>query len=105
MHIAYAQGSSEQMGVEQPAPQQVVTVAQARVNTYSFTFHRIEARDVIGIIADIAPVKIVVADNVRRDNKPVNLKNVTWEQALDAVAKIYNLSVQRQGNVVTVTQK
>ena len=58
--------------------------------------------DLFRLLADVGHVSIVVSDEVK-GTLTLRLKHVPWEQALEVIATIKHLGVERTGSVVTVT--
>jgi type IV pilus assembly protein PilQ len=67
----------------------------------TFTFQDIPVRSVLSLIADVAELNIVVADNVT-GNITLRLTNVPWDQALDIVLDARNLDKRSNGNVIWI---
>ncbi|NND45066.1 MAG: type IV pilus secretin PilQ family protein [Xanthomonadales bacterium] len=86
-----------------PAPEEL-TFYEDRTYTGSrvtFNFQDIPVRSVLQLIADVADLNIVVADNVR-GNLTLRLTNVPWDQALDIVLDARNLDKRTNGNVIWI---
>jgi len=58
----------------------------------NLSFQAAEVRSVIRFLADYGHVNVVVAPNVT-GNVTINLRNVTWKQALEIIGRTYNLAV------------
>ncbi|MDX1459702.1 MAG: type IV pilus secretin PilQ [Xanthomonadales bacterium] len=67
----------------------------------TFNFQDIPVRSVLQLIADVADINIVVADNVV-GNLTLRLTNVPWDQALDIVLDARNLDKRVNGNVMWI---
>ena len=67
----------------------------------TFTFQDIPVRSVLALIADVADMNIVVADNVA-GSITLRLTNVPWDQALDIVLDARNLDKRTNGNVIWI---
>lgn len=67
----------------------------------TFNFQDIPVRSVLQLIADVADLNIVVADNVA-GNLTLRLTNVPWDQALDIVLDSRNLDKRQNGNVIWI---
>jgi len=67
----------------------------------SLSFQRIDVRAVLQIIADIADVNMVVADNVAGE-VTLELKDVPWDQALNIILRTQGLGMRQIGNVISV---
>ncbi|MFT5138571.1 MAG: type IV pilus assembly protein PilQ [Lysobacterales bacterium] len=67
----------------------------------TFNFQDIPVRSVLQLIADVADLNIVVADNVS-GSLTLRLTNVPWDQALDIVLDARNLDKRSNGNVIWI---
>jgi type IV pilus assembly protein PilQ len=67
----------------------------------TFNFQDIPVRSVLQLIADVADLNIVVADNVV-GNLTLRLTNVPWDQALDIILDARNLDKRTNGNVIWI---
>ena len=67
----------------------------------TFNFQDIPVRSVLSLIADVADLNIVVADNVA-GNLTLRLTNVPWDQALDIILDARNLDKRANGNVIWI---
>ncbi|NNE06020.1 MAG: type IV pilus secretin PilQ [Xanthomonadales bacterium] len=67
----------------------------------TFNFQDIPVRSVLQLIADVAQLNIVVADNVV-GSLTLRLTNVPWDQALDIVLDARNLDKRENGNVIWI---
>src|SRR5699024_7026233 len=67
----------------------------------SLSFQKMDIRSVLQIIAEVANVNMVVADNVQ-GTVTLRLKNVPWDQALHLVLSSHGLGMQRVGNVMKI---
>ncbi len=85
-------------------PNDLVELYSERTYTGSrvtFNFQDIPVRSVLQLIADVADMNIVVADNVS-GNLTLRLINVPWDQALDIVLDARNLDKRTNGNVTWI---
>jgi hypothetical protein len=60
--------------------------------------------DVFRLLADVGHVNIVVTGEIT-GTVTLRLKHVPWDQALDVVARAKDLDLERDGNVIIVTQR
>jgi type IV pilus assembly protein PilQ len=67
----------------------------------TFNFQDIPVRSVLQLIADVADLNIVVADNVA-GALTLRLTNVPWDQALDIILDARNLDKRTNGNVIWI---
>src|SRR5699024_4373526 len=67
----------------------------------SLSFQKMDIRSVLQIIADVANVNMVVADNVQ-GTVTLNLKDVPWDQALHLVLSSHGLGMQQVGDVMKI---
>lgn len=71
-------------------------------NKISFYFQDIEIRTLLQLIAKNSHLNFIISDTVK-GNTTLNLKNVTWQQALDIVMKAHGLTARRVGNVMYIS--
>ncbi len=108
-HQYYQSGTDviiEVMERVQTVSSEAVRVELYADKTYSgsrvtFNFQDIPVRSVLQLIADVADLNIVVADNVS-GNLTLRLTNVPWDQALDIVLDARNLDKRSNGNVIWI---
>lgn len=70
--------------------------------TLSFDFQSIDLRTLLQLIAKSSGQNFVISDAVK-GNVTLNLKNVTWQQALKTVLESHGLAQRTAGNVVYVS--
>lgn len=68
----------------------------------SFDFQSIDIRTLLQLIAKNANLNFVVSDSVK-GNISLNLKNVTWDQALKIVLESHGLGSRKEGNVIFIS--
>jgi type IV pilus assembly protein PilQ len=68
----------------------------------SFYFQDIELRTLLQLIAKNSHLNFIISDAVK-GNTTLDLKNVTWQQALDIVMKSHGLTARRVGNVMYIS--
>lgn len=68
----------------------------------SFNFQNIDLRALLQLIAKSSGLNFVISDAVK-GNLTLNLKNVTWQQALDIILNAHGLSYRRDGNVLYIS--
>jgi type IV pilus assembly protein PilQ len=71
-------------------------------NNLTFYFQRIDIRALLQLIAKDSGLNFVISDAVK-GNITLNLKNVSWRQALDVVLKSSGLASRQSGNVVFIS--
>ncbi len=71
-------------------------------NNLTFYFQRIDIRALLQLIAKDSGLNFVIGDSVK-GNVTLNLKNVTWKQALDVVLRSSGLASRQSGNVVFIS--
>src|SRR5688572_20862767 len=71
-------------------------------NLLSFYFQNIELKALLQLIAKNSGLNFVISDSIK-GNVTLNLKDVTWQQALDIVMKSHGLTSRRSGNVIYVS--
>lgn len=62
-----------------------------------------DLHNVFRLIADAGGVSIAVADDVK-GSITLRLRQVPWDQALDAVVKLEKLHLERQGDIFLITR-
>lgn len=67
----------------------------------SCDFQKADIRDVIRSIAKVSGKNVVISDSVK-GKITLKLKNVPWDQALDAVLSSRNLAVEESGDVLMI---
>jgi hypothetical protein len=60
-----------------------------------------DVHEVCRLLADVGKINIVVADDVK-GSVTIKMKQVPWDQALDAILRAKGFASERDGNVVTV---
>jgi type IV pilus assembly protein PilQ len=67
----------------------------------SLDFEDTDIRDVVRVLAEISGLNMIVGPDidVRVD---VQLKDVTWQQALDVILKTYNLTYKQEENLIRI---
>ena len=79
-----------------------VVAHPSKNNKLSFYFQDIEVRTLLQLIAKSSGLNFIISDAIK-GNATLNLKNVTWEQALNVVLKSNGLTSRRSGNVVYIS--
>ncbi len=69
----------------------------------SIHFQEADVLDVLQVIAEVSGLNLVVHPGVS-GTVTVHLNNIPWDQALDIVLKMNNLSVEIEGNILRVAQ-
>ncbi|MFH2138817.1 MAG: type IV pilus secretin PilQ [Candidatus Omnitrophota bacterium] len=69
--------------------------------TVSITFRDTDMREVLNILAYKGGVNIIAGDDVTA-KVSVQLKDVPWENALDAILKTYNFTYKKEGKLLRV---
>jgi type IV pilus assembly protein PilQ len=67
----------------------------------SFYFQNIELRTLLQLISKISNLNFVISDSVK-GNVTLNLKNVTWREALNIILKTHGLTDRQIGNVMFI---
>jgi type IV pilus assembly protein PilQ len=70
----------------------------------SFNFQNVEVRAALQAIADISGLNFITSDTVS-GNLTMRLKEVPWDQALDAVLQAKGLDMRKNGNVLWIAPK
>lgn len=68
----------------------------------SFDFQNIDIRALIQLIAKNSGYNFIISDTVK-GNITLNLKGVTWQQALDTILKTHALAQRQIGNVIFIS--
>lgn len=71
-------------------------------NKLSFYFQNIDIRTLLQLIAKSSGFNFIISDAVK-GTTTINLKNVTWKQALDVVMKSHGLTARQVGNVMYIS--
>lgn len=74
---------------------------ETRKKSLSFYFQNIEVRALLQLIAKSSGLNFIISDAVK-GNVTLNLKNVTWQQALSVILKTQGLTSRQVGNVMYV---
>ncbi|GAK52828.1 PilQ protein [Candidatus Moduliflexus flocculans] len=69
----------------------------------SLHFQEADILDVLQVIAEVSGLNLVVHPQVT-GTVTVHLTNIPWDQALDIILKMNNLSVEIEGNILRVAQ-
>jgi len=68
----------------------------------SFYFQNIEVRSLLQLIAKSSGLNFIISDLVK-GNITLNLKHVTWQQALSVILKTQGLTSRQVGNVIYIS--
>lgn len=71
-------------------------------NNLTFDFQSIDVRTLLQLIAKNAGLNFVISDAVK-GTISLNLKNVSWQEALNIVLQAHGLASRREGNVVFIS--
>jgi type II secretory pathway component HofQ len=98
----------EPIPVSEPEPEttnQVVTVSQDRDEgaRIDLSVRDADVADVMRMIAAAAKISVVVTDDVAA-RVTLDVRNVTWRQAIDVIADLEGLDVKEDRGIVTVTR-
>ncbi|MFC1704128.1 type IV pilus secretin PilQ [Candidatus Omnitrophota bacterium] len=67
----------------------------------SLDFESTEIRDVIRVLAHKSGMNMIVGQDVKA-SVTLQVKDVTWQQALDVILKTYNLAAKKEGNLMRI---
>jgi len=67
----------------------------------SLDFQDADIKSVLRLMSEYGDKSIIAGDDVK-GNVSLTMKNVPWDQALDAILKIHGLTKQQSGNVITI---
>ncbi len=70
----------------------------------TFNFQNVEVRAALQAIADISGLNIITSESVT-GNLTMNLKEVPWDQALDAMLRAKGLDMRKSGTVLWIAPK
>lgn len=106
---AYAVSSSQyQVHVQVPtdtpgstASPPPAVLAQSGTGSLSFYFQNIELKALLQLVGKISGLNFVISDAVK-GNVTLNLKNVTWQEALNIIMKTHGLASKKIGNVMFI---
>jgi type IV pilus assembly protein PilQ len=70
--------------------------------TISFYFQDISVKTLLQLIAKNSGLNFIISESIK-GNMTLNLKNVTWQQALAIVLRSQGLAASREGNVVIIS--
>lgn len=73
-----------------------------RPNVMSFYFQNIELKTLLQLIAKNSGMNFIISDAVK-GNITLNLKDVSWQQALSVIMKSHGLAARRTGNVMYIS--
>lgn len=79
-----------------------IPTAKSKSDKLSFYFQNIDIRSLLQLIAKSSGLNFIISDAVK-GNTTLNLKDVTWQQALDIVLKSHGLDSRRIGNVIIIS--
>jgi len=78
------------------------TSIQAANRVISFYFQNISIKSLLQLIAKNSGLNFIISDNVKGDTT-LNLKNVTWHQALDIILQSNGLASRQIGSAVFIS--
>jgi len=79
-----------------------ISPVHSRTGKLSFYFQDIDLRTLLQLIAKNSGLNFIISDAVK-GNTTLNLKNVTWQQALNVAMKSHGLTARRVGNVMFIS--
>jgi type IV pilus assembly protein PilQ len=86
-------------------PNKLVQGSQGfRGEKITFNFQNVEVRAALQAIADISGLNIITSESVS-GNLTMHLKEVPWDQALDAMLNAKNLDMRKNGTVLWIAPK
>ena len=75
---------------------------RAQAGELSFYFQNIEVKNLLQLIAKSSGLNFVISDMVK-GNTTLNLKNVSWQEALNIVMQSNGLAARQLGNVMLIS--
>lgn len=94
-----APARQESAGPSAPAPPRSFTGASVSLN-----FQNVEVRTLLQLLAEHSGFNIVAADSVG-GSMSLRLRDVPWDQALDAIVQARGLAARREGGVIWVAPR
>lgn len=85
-----------------PTDEISTAVIQSKSKNLSFYFQNIEVKSLLQLIAKSSGLNFIISDTVK-GNVTLNLKDVTWQQALAVILKTQGLTSRQVGNVMYVS--
>ena len=82
-----------------------VTVAQpglAQGKTFALDVHDTDIYDVIRLLGSTADVNLIPEGSIKHDRVTLRLRDVTFDEALRALAEAFDLQTHREGSVVLI---
>lgn len=99
---SFAQNNNFDRNPFTPLPLTVSTLNPDANGKLSLNFEDIKVRDLLQLLAEYAHVNIIISDSIQ-GGITLHLQNVTWQQALDGILSMANLTKREQGNVIFIT--
>lgn len=98
-----ASSSQYQVQIEPQPPKSaaVLPAPQSGTGSLSFYFQNIELRSLLQLVGKLSGLNFVISDAVK-GNVTLNLKNVTWHEALNIIMKTNGLGSRQIGNVMFI---
>ena len=87
--------------VEVPFESDVISSEESDTELLSLDFEDTEITDVIRVLAEISGMNMVIAPDIET-RVTLQLKDITWQQALDVILMTYNLTYKKEGNLIRV---
>lgn len=99
--IAFSATPLYQVRAQSLALSSGVSQVQNGSGSLSFYFQNIDLRTLLQLISKISGLNFVISDAVK-GSVTLNLKNVTWQEALNIVLKTHGLTARQIGNVMFI---
>jgi type IV pilus assembly protein PilQ len=90
---------AEESDVKRPAKREATKRYSDRI--ISLDFQDADIKSVLRLMAEYGNMSIISGDDVK-GNVTLSMKNVPWDQALNAILKVHGLAKQQIGDVITV---
>ena len=94
-------GDGAYKGNEAKIPARRETTKRDTDRMISLDFQDADIKSVFRLMAEYGKASIISGDDVK-GNVTLSMKNVPWDQALDAILKIHGLAKQQTGDILTV---
>ncbi len=91
--------ASDETDVRKPVRREATSRYTDRI--ISLDFQEADIKSVLRLMAEYGNTSIVSGDDVK-GNVTLSMKNVPWDQALEAIMKVHGLTRQQMGEVITV---
>jgi len=99
-----AETSEEKKELTEPTPVLEIRRLEAEVPLYSIELRGVDLADFFRVIAHDYSLNIIVDKNVK-GKVVASFTNISLEEALERIAEIYNLTLEKKENIIVVKPK